>query len=240
VRSGGSPARRAKSPLLLAVAIVALLSLGTAGAAKLITGRDIADHSITGRDIRKGSLPLSALKATPRGPIGPPGSKGDPGSRGNPGVVGAEGPAGPAPIATVGTLTGPIAATIAPSTSFQFIGSPAEVFVASGYRGVAEATVTVGVKGEPIDDPSKFALGMCVEQDSGPEPIEEGESGEFGVSPLLASGDRVSVTVSSGFFVSGGEEEVFPVLFGPCVHNETTSALDNNDRAVGYVLASSG
>jgi hypothetical protein len=240
VRSSGSRARRVKSPLLLAVAIVAMLSLGTAGAAKLITGKEIADHSITGRDVKKGSLPLSALKATPRGPVGQQGSKGDRGAKGEPGVVGAEGPAGPAPIATVGTLTGPIPASIAPSTSFKFIGSPAEVFLASGYRGVAEATVTVGVKGATIDDPSKFALGMCVEQAAGPEPIEEGESGEFGVSPVLATGDRVSVTVSSGFFVSGGEEEIFPVLFGPCVLNETASALDNNDRAVGFVQASSG
>jgi hypothetical protein len=234
VRSSESTPSRVKSPLLLAVVIVLVLSLGTATAAKLITGKDIANHSITGKDIKKGSVPLSALKGTPAGTPGPPGSQG---AKGDPGVVGETGPAGPALFSTVGTLAGTIAASIAPSSSPKFIGTPSEVFLASGYRGAVEATVTIGTEDATIDDPSKFALAICVDQGFGPEPIEE-ESGQFGISPVLATGDRVAVSVSTGFFVSGEEEEIFPVLFGPCVLNETTSALDNNDRAVGYVLAS--
>ena len=54
--------RRIKSPLVLGALIVLSLSVGVAGAAKLITGKDIKDHSITGKDIKKGSLPLSVLK----------------------------------------------------------------------------------------------------------------------------------------------------------------------------------
>jgi hypothetical protein len=227
--------QRIKSPLLIAGLVVILLSVGVAGAAKLITGKEIKNHSITGKDIKKGSVPLSALRSTPS----VPGSTGPQGAKGNPGVVGATGPAGPALFSTVGTLTGPIPSSIAPSGSLKFVGEPAEVFLASGYRGAVEATVTVGTTEAPIDDPAEFALAICVDQGFGPEPIEE-EAGKFGVSPVLATNDRVAVTVSTGFFVSGEEEEIFPVLFGPCVLNETESALDKNDRTVGYVVASAG
>ena len=51
-----------------------------------------------------------------------------------------------------------------------------------------------------------------------------------------SGGDDAEPTPSG----SGAAEDIFPVLFGPCVINETTSALDNNDRSTGYVLAASG
>lgn len=225
---------RLTSTATIAVVVLGLLALGTATATKLITGKDIRDHSITGRDIKRGSIPLSSLRAVPT-----PGAVGPQGPKGNPGVVGAIGPAGPPGLSAldrVGTLSGPIPASIAPSSSLEFVGNPAEVDLASAYRGVLEATVTVGVEGTAIDDPEKFALTMCVDQGAGPEALDESESEPFGVSPVLATGDRVSVTVSSGFFVSGEEEEIFTVLMGPCVLNDTTSPLDNNGRTVGYVL----
>src|SRR5262245_579437 len=127
--------KRLKSATSIAVAIVGLLALGTATAAKLITGADIKDHSITGKDIKKASIPLSALKGVPTaGTAGPQGPKGDPG------VVGARGPTGPVALNWVGTLSGPIAVSIDPSSALEFVGYPAEVAVASGYRGLAEAT----------------------------------------------------------------------------------------------------
>ena len=67
-----SLARRLKDSTFVIVVAVVLLAAGTATAAKLITGKDIKDHSITGKDIKKGSLPLSVLKGTasdrPAGP----------------------------------------------------------------------------------------------------------------------------------------------------------------------------
>ena len=62
-----------KSPLVLAALIVARCSRSAAPrAAKLITGKDIKDHSITGKDIKKASIPLSALRTA----AGPPGRAG--------------------------------------------------------------------------------------------------------------------------------------------------------------------
>ncbi len=82
MRSKGSWfAGRAKSTTAIAIAIVALLSLGTAVAGKkLITGKDVKNnsvpgkkirkHTITGKQIKKHSIPLSALKRVPAAPKG--------------------------------------------------------------------------------------------------------------------------------------------------------------------------
>ena len=48
----------------------------------------------------------------------------------------------------------------------------------------------------------------------------------------------MTTTVSSGFFVSGPAGESFTALLGPCVLNETGTALNDNDRAMGYVMVS--
>jgi hypothetical protein len=211
VRPSESTARRVKSPLLLGALIVMLLSVGVAGAAKLITGKDIANHSITGKDIKKGSLPLSVLKGTlPAGQQGP---------KGETGIVGAKGttgPAGASAITEVLALGGPIAASIAPSSTPAFVGKPAEVTVYAGDQGLIEGTVTVGTSVADIDDTSKFALTICVGDSSEIEALDE-ESKEFRVSPTIAKDQRVTVTVSSGFFVSGVAGESFTALLGPCV-----------------------
>jgi hypothetical protein len=230
LRSRKPTARWIKSPVTIAIAIVLVLAVGGATAAKLITGKDIADHSITGKDIKKGSVPLSALKRVPAGATGPQGAKGDPG------LVGTTGAAGSSAITELAPLSSAIAPSIAPGTTLKFVGKPAEIVVFGGDQGVIESTVTVGTTGATIDDKAKFALSICVDEGGGPFALDEGA--DFGLSPLLATNDRVAVTVSSGFAVEGNPDEGFPAEVGACVLNETASALDNNDRAAGYVLIS--
>ncbi len=222
---------RARSPLFLAVSIVVLLAVGTAAATKLITGKQIRNHSITGKDIRKGSLPLSVLKGSP-----PAGKQGD---RGEAGIVGATGPDGASAITETYPLASPIQASIAPAASPIFLGEPAEVTVVSGDQGVIDATVTLGTSAGPIDDKEKFAVSICVGDESEATPLDQAEGGDFGVSPIIESNGRVAITVSSGFFVSGEAGATLTALVGPCVLNETASALDDNDRAMGYVAVSS-
>jgi hypothetical protein len=223
--------QRIKSPLVLGALIVMLLSVGVAGAAKMITGKDIKNHSITGKDIKKGSLPLSVLKSKPTGQQGP---------KGEAGIVGAKGSTGPdgaAAITEVFSLGGPIAASIPSGSTLKFVGEPAEVTVFSGDQGLIEGTVTVGTSGEEIDDTSKFALTICVGEGSEIEALDE-ETKELRLSPTIATDQRVTVTVSSGFFVSGPAGESFTALLGPCVLNETGTDLNDNDRAMGYVMVS--
>jgi hypothetical protein len=220
--------QRIKSPLLLGVVIVMLLSVGVAGAAKLITGKDIKNHSITGKDIKKGSLPLSVLKGKP-----PTGQKGETGIVG---AKGSTGPAGVSAITEVVALGGPIAASIAPSSTLTFVGEPAEVTVFTGDQGLVEATVTVGTAVAPIDDPAKFAVTICVGEGSEIEALDKSE--ELHVSPTIAKDERVTTTVSSGFFVSGPAGESFTALLGPCVLNDTGTALNKNDRSMGFVMVS--
>ncbi len=224
--------RRLKDSTFLIVVTVALLAAGTATAAKLITGKDIKNHSITGQDIKKGSLPLSVLKGKlPTGQQGP---------KGEAGIVGAKGSTGPAglsAITEVFSMGGPIAASVPSGSSLAFLGEPAEVTVFTGDQGLIEATVTVGTSVEDIDDTLKFALTICVGEGSEIEAIDE-ETKELRVSPTIAKDQRVTTTVSSGFFVSGPAGESFTAKLGPCVLNETGTALNDNDRAMGYVMVS--
>jgi hypothetical protein len=224
--------QRIKSPLVLGALIVMLLSVGVAGAAKMITGKDIKDHSITGKDIKKGSLPLSVLKGKlPAAQQGPKGETGIVGAKGS------TGPTGASAITEVFSMGGPIAASIPSGSTLKFVGEPAEVTVFSGDQGLIEGTVTVGTSVAEIDDTSKFALTICVGEGSEIEALDE-ETKELRVSPTIAKDQRVTVTVSSGFFVSGPAGESFTAKLGPCVLNETGTALNDNDRAMGFVMVS--
>jgi hypothetical protein len=224
--------RRLKDSTFLIVVTVVLLAAGTATAAKLITGKDIKNHSITGKDIKKGSLPLSVLQGKP-----PTGQQGPKGETGIVGAKGSTGPAGASAITEVFSMGGPIAASIPSGSTLKFVGEPAEVTVFSGDQGLIEGTVTVGTGVAPIDDKSKFALTICVGEGSEIEALDE-ETKELRLSPTIAKDERVTTTVSSGFFVSGPAGESFTALLGPCVLNETGTALDDNDRAMGYVMVS--
>jgi hypothetical protein len=229
---------------VLVVALVAALSIGTATAAKLITGAEIKNHSITGKDIKKRSLPLSVLRQPA---AGAPGEKGEVGPRGERGLTGATGPEGASPFHQVFAVDRPIEASIAPDPDPQFIGKPVllELFVRE--QGSIQSTVAVGTTGGPIDDPSKFAIQTCFRELGDTEisvltAAEEGE--DSGISPVLA--DRTAVAVEAAFVLLPGEgetpeEEATPFLveLGPCVTNTTAIPLDDNGRMQASFLVSS-
>ncbi len=82
----------------MAVAFVALLvaGSGTATAAKLITGKQIARSTITSKHVKDRSLVEQDFAAgLPSGPQGPQGSKGEAGPQGPQGSKGEAGPQGP-------------------------------------------------------------------------------------------------------------------------------------------------
>lgn len=112
ISTKGAPIAAALVGLVLAAALG-----GSAGAAALLTGKDIKDGSISGRDIRTSSVQGSDVKdgsltgadfagsvAGPPGPQGPAGPKGD---RGPAGIAGPAGPAGPQGPAGPPGPTGP-------------------------------------------------------------------------------------------------------------------------------------
>jgi hypothetical protein len=108
-RSGRST-RSVRLVLLVAAGLVVATS-ATAGAAALITGKNVADGSLTSRDIKNGSLKgidvrdgsltradLTGDLIGPPGPEGPEGPQGPTGPTGPQGYTGQQGPAGPAGV----------------------------------------------------------------------------------------------------------------------------------------------
>ncbi|GAA2115728.1 hypothetical protein [Nocardioides bigeumensis] len=101
---------RTKLALLLTGALVLGSSTG-AGAAALITSKDVKDGSLAGRDVKNGSLTGADVRdgsltqseytgslvgpVGPQGPAGPKGAQGAQGAPGASGAAGAQGPVGP-------------------------------------------------------------------------------------------------------------------------------------------------
>jgi hypothetical protein len=87
--------RRRPTPsiVIASVAVFAALS-GTATAAKLITGKDIARSTITGKHVKNGSLTPADFNGPMIGPQGPEGPRGMTGPRGPVGAAGDDGPKG--------------------------------------------------------------------------------------------------------------------------------------------------
>lgn len=81
------PGRRARVVAALLAGALLAGAVATAGAAKLLTGRDVKDGSITLKDLAK---PVRTKLATARapGPAGPAGPAGAPGAAGAPGPPG--------------------------------------------------------------------------------------------------------------------------------------------------------
>jgi len=226
--------KRLKSPVGLAILIVLLLSIGGAAAAGtgLITGKEIKDHSITGREIKRKSIPISALRTIPSSQ-GERGERGDPGESG---LSGEPGEKGQSALTEAFPFEGSIPSTVAPSTEWEFLGSET-VTVFGGDRGQITATVAIGTNDASIDDPAKFELGICFDEGEG-EGVTPFTESEQGVSPELISGQRVAVTLATSFGLTGEPDEGVEADLGPCVLNETTSDLDDNDRyEVAILLA---
>jgi hypothetical protein len=89
--------RPSRSMIVAAVALFVALS-GTATAAKLVTGNQIARNAITGKHVRDHSLTAADFNGAlggPAGPQGPAGPKGATGAKGDQGPKGDTGPQGP-------------------------------------------------------------------------------------------------------------------------------------------------
>jgi hypothetical protein len=76
---------------LVCVVVLALVGAGTATAAKMVTGGQIANGTVTGADVKKGTLKAKHLSSGAKASL-----KGDPGPAGPAGPAGPEGPMGPA------------------------------------------------------------------------------------------------------------------------------------------------
>ena len=112
---------RVKVIILVALAVF-VASAVTAGAAHMITGKQVVNGSLTGADVKTGSLTgsdvkngsigagdiagsaMSSLKSTTPGPQGPKGDKGDGGPQGAPGP---QGPKGDTTTVSGDTVVGP-------------------------------------------------------------------------------------------------------------------------------------
>lgn len=82
--------------------------VATAGAAKLLTGKDIKDGSIELKDLSKkarASLTGRTGPVGPTGATGPVGASGPAGANGNPGAAGTSGSAGPALFVGTGGIS---------------------------------------------------------------------------------------------------------------------------------------
>jgi Collagen triple helix repeat (20 copies) len=109
--------RRITSHVVVAVAALAIGGAATAGAAKLLTGKDIKDGSIELRDIsRKARASLVGQRGAPgtpglagpagaAGATGATGATGPPGVNGNPGAAGTSGSAGPSLLIGTGGIS---------------------------------------------------------------------------------------------------------------------------------------
>ena len=97
--------------VLLATAGLLVGGTATAGAAGLLTGKDIKNESVTGRDLRNGTVSgrdvrdgsltkddFTGSLAGPAGPAGPQGPAGPKGADGAPGPAGPAGPQGPSGV----------------------------------------------------------------------------------------------------------------------------------------------
>jgi len=96
--------RRPSPAVLLALCALFVSLSGTATAALMVSGNNIADGTITAKDLKRGTLGTKQLSRKtirllrgqqgPRGPQGAPGPQGQEGPRGPAGATGPQGPAG--------------------------------------------------------------------------------------------------------------------------------------------------
>jgi hypothetical protein len=108
--------RRPSRSMIVAVLALFVALSGTATAAKLVTGKQIARNAITGKHVRDHSLTAADFNGAlggpagpqgPAGPKGPTGAKGDQGPKGDTGPQGPQGPEGEQGIQGVPGRPGP-------------------------------------------------------------------------------------------------------------------------------------
>jgi hypothetical protein len=164
--------------LLLSVAVLSA-SATTAGAAALITGRDVKDGSLTGKDVknsslagadvRDGSLTAADFSGSTEGAPGPQGPQGAAGAAGAIGPTGADGPTGDAgiPGATgakgLAGVRNPVYVSAANTINeltieYWGVNCPAGTKVLSG--GVSGGTSKVIYETAPLDDGAGWWVGV--------------------------------------------------------------------------------
>jgi hypothetical protein len=122
--------------------VAAIVAAGSAGAARLITGRQIKDGTITGRDVKNHSLRPVDFRGSVRGPAGPAGA---------PGPQGPAGPAGSFSASSIHQAAGPSVVMGAMGSGTEVQSSTANcpagtVVIAGGWDGEQSPPVraTVG------------------------------------------------------------------------------------------------
>jgi hypothetical protein len=115
---------RSKRFLIVLAAVVAALAVAVpAGAARLITGKQVKNSSLTGADVKNKSLTSADIKGFPTGGSGAQGPKGDKGDTGPAGPQGSQGPQGPVgPTCQGNTCTGVYALAGTNATDLGFAG----------------------------------------------------------------------------------------------------------------------
>ena len=133
--------RLMKSHAVVAAVAFAIGAAASAGAATLITGKQIRDGSIGVRDLSK---KVRARLGKP-GPIGPQGPQGVQGPQGPQGVPGEPAPTGGFLSTAGGTITGPLLGPggTAAAPPFAFSGAPNTGIFLSGSTNLALSTAGV-------------------------------------------------------------------------------------------------
>jgi hypothetical protein len=111
--------RRPSPSIVVSIIAVVLAGTGSATAARLIDGSQLANNSITSAKVRNSSLKVVDLSPSaraqlrgqqgpqgPKGDPGPQGEKGEKGEKGDPGPQGAPGISGHQVVLTTGVLLG--------------------------------------------------------------------------------------------------------------------------------------
>jgi hypothetical protein len=113
---------------MAAFAVLAVLAVGPADAARLITGSqikngsvtgadvkngsiagtDIRSGTVTGTDVKNGSLTSADFRGSVKGDAGPAGAAGPQGPQGASGPQGPQGPAGPTAVNALNRVVGPL------------------------------------------------------------------------------------------------------------------------------------
>ncbi len=173
------------------VAALIAVGAGSATAAKLITGKQIKDHSITKKDLKPGVIPAAAA-----GPVGPAGAAGQaaapagrargqgrrPGTAGKDGADGAKGDTGPSAVAILRagkqTISGSQFRTVATQT------------LTAGTYAVSASFNVIPTNGSSAQSCSLNAGGTEVAKTA------------FGAS----AGERVALTLSGRVVVPAGSQ----------------------------------
>jgi len=157
-----------------------------------------------------------------QGPQGPQGVKGDTGATGAKGNTGATGPAGPSGLAGIYPIDGAIGSIASGASYFTFAGPTASVTLTATQRLVASITGVLATS----SGTATANVAICYQASGGsPEPFDVWTTS---TATTTRANFNASATVVPG--VAGSYQ------VGYCVWNSGSTALSNNDWAIGWVM----